>query len=124
MLGVGAQIDFVTNGCGSRWIVYIASRQIEDFLTIESIEQKKREEEYSNVADPIDLNKYVNPVVQMLSLYTIMEMGDHHQGNFGVNKAGLPFIIDFFFVPNYSFDVKTSFYNRILCRHKETLKIK
>jgi hypothetical protein len=70
------------------------------------------------------LEECVKPVVQMLALYTIMEMGDHHPGNMSVDATGSPFIIDFFFAPKHFFDVEKDFYKGIKCRYDETLRIK
>lgn len=125
-LGVGAQVEFVTNDCGSRWIVYIGSKRIDNFKTIGLIEEMKKLEEtmITKPTDSIDLSRYIKPVVQMLFLYTVLELGDHHQENMGINMDGLPFIIDFICVPIDTFDVKKNFYTKIRCGYGEKLRIK
>lgn len=84
-LGVGAEVHFIDKHLGLRFIVYIASREIASFRTINEIE--------SNETD--DLCKYTTSVVQMLFLYTILNMGDHHSNNMGLGENGTPYIIDF-----------------------------
>ena len=49
----------------------------------------------------------------MLFLYTVLNMGDHHLGNMGVDSNGSPFIVDFLLIERRSFDVKTDFYENI-----------
>jgi len=62
-LGVGPEIHFIADELDSRWILYIASRDIPDFKTIKQIEWEED-----------NLRKYVIPVAQMLALYTILDM--------------------------------------------------
>jgi hypothetical protein len=42
-IGVGAKIEFLTNGCGSRWIIYIVNKKIDNnFKTIELLNKCTR----------------------------------------------------------------------------------
>lgn len=110
----------MTNCCGSRWIIYIASEEIADFETIETIELK-----HAASLDPTnDLQEYVDPIIQILALYTIMELGDHHSSNMGFGANYSPFILDFFFLPISSFNVESVFHNKIQTKYGEKLVIK
>jgi hypothetical protein len=120
-LGVGAKITFLTNCCDSRRIIYIASEEIADFNTIEMIEQKHANNE---LAKSTDLQNYVDPVIQMLALYTIMELGDHHLDNIRVDADGSPFILDFSSVLIKYFNVEERFYKEIYSEYDTTLIIK
>jgi hypothetical protein len=120
-LGVGAKITFLTNSCGSRWTIYIASEKIANFKTIEMIEQTHAN---NKLAKSTDLEKYVNPAIQMLALYTIMELSDYNSDNIGIDADGSPFILDFSSVLFKYFDVRVSFYEEIYSKYDKTLIIK
>lgn len=102
-LGVGANVHFIPNEFGSRWILYIGSREIPNFKTIKELE----------LLEPQTLVKHAKALVQMLSLYTILNMGDHHANNMGVDEKGCPYIIDFLLIERSSIDVKTCFYDKV-----------
>ncbi|KAI6201403.1 Ubiquitin-like domain-containing protein [Aphelenchoides besseyi] len=79
-LKIGAEIHFIGNEAFSKWIIYIASREIPAFKTLELVELMEE-----------NVNEYSKCVVQML----VLMLGDHHTANLGVDGAGNPFIVDF-----------------------------
>lgn len=50
---------------------------------------------------------------QMLFLYTVLDMGDHHSANMGVDDKGHPYIVDFCLMSRASSDVKKDFYQEV-----------
>ena len=101
-LGVGPEIHFIANQIDSRWILYIASRDIPDFKTIKQIEWEQD-----------DLRKYAKAVAQMLSLYTVLDITDNHWANMGVDIDGSPFIVDFILRGFPLDDVKTDLHDEV-----------
>lgn len=101
-LGVGAEIHLIPNAQRSKWILYIGSREIVGFQTVNEIEIRN-----------VDLSPYVTPVIQMLTLYTVLNICDHHLLNMGLNEHKLPYIVDFILLNRDIIDVKRDFYNKV-----------
>ncbi|CAD6194366.1 unnamed protein product [Caenorhabditis auriculariae] len=87
-LKMGAQIHFINNEIFSKWIIYIASKEIPTFKTLEFLE----------LTQPETLQEYSKSVAEMLFVYTVLMLGDHHTANMGFDNARNPFIIDFFVI--------------------------
>lgn len=104
-LGVGADISFVPNHTASKWMVYIASKEIADFKTLGKLELLETEDKLQN---------YSSIIIQMLSLYSIMMMSDHHLGNMGIDECGKSYIIDFCLIGQTSFNIKKDFYQKVV----------
>lgn len=85
---MGAEVHFIENESFSKWIIYIGSREIPGFKTLEFVE----------LTEPQNVNEYSKFVVQMLFVFSILMLGDHHTANLGVGSAGNPFIVDFFII--------------------------
>ncbi|CAI4220970.1 unnamed protein product, partial [Auanema sp. JU1783] len=84
-LRMGAEIQFINNESFSKRIIYIASREIPSFQTLKFLE----------LTEPEALQRYSKSVVEMLSVYSILMLADHHTANMGFNSALNPFILDF-----------------------------
>lgn len=69
----------------SKWIVYIASKEIPGFRTLEFIEHSQE-----------FVDEYSTAVVQMLCVYSVLMLADHHSANMGFDSSQKPFIVDFF----------------------------
>lgn len=85
---MGAEIQFISNESFSRWIIYIASREIPSFSTLEVLE----------LTEPETLQRYSKSVVEMLCVYSILMLADHHTANMGFDSALNPYILDFFII--------------------------
>lgn len=84
-LKIGAEIHFIDNEAFSRWIIYIGSRELSGFKTLEFLE----------LAQPETLEEYSKPVVEMLFVFSVLMLGDHHIANMGFDGTLNPFIVDF-----------------------------
>jgi len=102
-LGVGAQVYFVPNELHSRFIVYIASREISAFKTLTEIEH----------IEEGDLSNHSTAVVKMLATYTILDIADHHSRNMGVDNNGFPYIVDFYLITRGPLNIHKDFYDKV-----------
>ncbi|CAJ0579164.1 unnamed protein product, partial [Mesorhabditis spiculigera] len=96
-LQMGAEIHFIIDEADSRWMIYIGSREISGFQTLERLEREQ---------PPEALEQYSKGVVQMLFVYSVLMLGDHHKANMGFDGADRPFIVDFFIIGKQMTGVK------------------
>ncbi|KAF1749317.1 hypothetical protein GCK72_025784 [Caenorhabditis remanei] len=87
-LNMGAVIDFVHGEIYSRRIVYIASKEIAGFKTLD----------YIQLAQPGTVEEYIECVNQMLFVYSVLMLEDHHTANMGCDNGHNPFIVDFLII--------------------------
>ncbi|EFO99406.1 hypothetical protein CRE_22328 [Caenorhabditis remanei] len=85
---MGAVIDFVHGEIYSRRIVYIASKEIAGFKTLD----------YIRLAQPGTVEEYIECVNQMLFVYSVLMLEDHHTANMGCDNGHNPFIVDFLII--------------------------
>uniref|UniRef100_A0A8R1DZW1 Ubiquitin-like domain-containing protein n=1 Tax=Caenorhabditis japonica TaxID=281687 RepID=A0A8R1DZW1_CAEJA len=87
-LKMGAEIHFINSEIFSRCIIYIASSEITGFNTLEFLEMNH----------PQALKEYTKFVNQVLLVYSVLMLGDHHTANIGFDCGFNPFIVDFFII--------------------------
>ncbi|CAD6190588.1 unnamed protein product [Caenorhabditis auriculariae] len=85
-LKMGAEIQFISNELFSRWIIFLASREVPNFSTLEVLE----------LTEPESVQRYSKSVVEMLCAYSILMLADHHTANMGFDSELNPYILDFF----------------------------
>ena len=84
-LKIGAEVQFVESKLFTKWIIYLASREVSGFRTLERVE----------LLDPQSVPTHSKAVVQMLVVFSILVLNDHHAANLGLDGSGNPIIVDF-----------------------------